>query len=130
MRRLLHLLEVILISLFFIGCTSTKYVEVPVDRIKIEYRDRVTVDTILSKDSVILKQTKDTVYYTRYRYIYKTKEVKDTVIKQDTVTVTKTIQTIKTENNLYSWQKILMVLGGAGIAYSIIRIGKKLKSWI
>lgn len=81
-----NILLIIFIFLF-ISCTSTKLVEVPVDKVRIEYRDRLKIDTIIKQDSTIIKDKGDTVFLEKYKYIYKIKERKDTINLTDTITV-------------------------------------------
>lgn len=114
-----------LISL--IGCTTTKYVEVPIERTKIEYKDRLSIDTVIRHDSTIITMLGDTVYLEKYKYIYKVKELRDTINITDTTTVTKPIEVIKEINKLYTWQIILMVLGGVSIIILVYLIIKKFK---
>lgn len=114
-----------LISL--IGCTTTKYVEVPIEKTKIEYKDRLSIDTVIQHDSTIITMLGDTVYLEKYKYIYKVKELRDTINITDTTTVTKPIEVIKEINKLYTWQIVLMVLGGVGIIILVYLIIKKFK---
>lgn len=110
-----------------LGSCATRYVEVPVDKVKIEYRDRTLIDTIYRNDSTIIKEKGDTVFFERYKYIYKVKELKDTINITDTVTVVQTIEISKEVNKLRNWQIILMVIGGAGVAlcgYKLIKLFK------
>ena len=114
-----------LISL--IGCTTTKYVEVPIEKTKIEYKDRISIDTVIQHDSTIITMLGDTVYLEKYKYIYKVKELRDTINITDTTTVTKPIEVVKEINKLYTWQIILMVLGGVSIIILVYLIIKKFK---
>lgn len=114
-----------LISL--IGCTTTKYVEVPIEKTKIEYKDRLSIDTVIQHDSTIITMLGDTVYLEKYKYIYKVKELRDTINITDTTTVTKPIEVIKEINKLYTWQIVLMVLGGVSIIMLVYLIIKKFK---
>lgn len=114
-----------LISL--IGCTTTKYVEVPIEKTKIEYKDRLSIDTVIQHDSTIITMLGDTVYLEKYKYIYKVKELRDTINITDTTTVTKPIEVVKEINKLYTWQIILMVLGGVSIIMLVYLIIKKFK---
>lgn len=114
-----------LISL--IGCTTTKYVEVPIEKTRIEYKDRLSIDTVIRHDSTIITMLGDTVYLEKYKYIYKVKELRDTINITDTTTVTKPIEVIKEINKLYTWQIILMVLGGISIIILVYLIIKKFK---
>ena len=114
-----------LISL--ISCTTTKYVEVPIEKTKIEYKDRLSIDTVIQHDSTIITMLGDTVYLEKYKYIYKVKELRDTINITDTTTVTKPIEVVKEINRLYTWQIVLMVLGGVSIIILVYLIIKKFK---
>ena len=114
-----------LISL--IGCTTTKYVEVPIEKTKIEYKDRLSIDTVIQHDSTVITMLGDTVYLEKYKYIYKVKELRDTINITDTTTVTKPIEVVKEINKLYTWQIVLMVLGGVSIIMLVYLIIKKFK---
>ena len=118
----------ILLIIVFCSCTSTKYIEVPVDRVKIEYRNSVSVDTIYRNDSTIIREKGDTVFLEKYKYIYKVKELKDTVNITDTITVVNTVEVTKEVNKLYNWQIVLMTLGAFAIVillYGVIKWIKK-----
>lgn len=121
------LLLAILLGILLSGCATTKYVEVPVDRVKIEYRDRVSVDTLYRNDSTIIREKGDTVFLEKYKYIYRVKELKDTVNVTDTITVVKPIEVTKEVNKLHNWQVGLMVLGGAAIALGGYKLIKFIK---
>lgn len=124
------LLIVITVLLLLSGCASTKYVEVPVDRVKIEYRDRTLIDTLIKNDSTIIRESGDTVFLEKYKYLYRTKEVKDTVNVTDTITVVQTIEVVKEVNRVHNWQIILMVLGGVAAAFGLYKLVRLVKSWI
>lgn len=123
------LLIAILVSLLLSGCASTKYVEVPVNRVKIEYRDRTLIDTLIRNDSTIIRERGDTVFLEKYKYLYKIKEVRDTVSMTDTITVVQKVEVVKEVNRVHNWQITLMVLGGVAIAlgYKLVILIKK---WI
>lgn len=121
------LLLAILLGILLSGCAATKYVEVPVDRVKIEYRDRVSIDTLYRNDSTIIREKGDTVFLEKYKYIYRVKELKDTVNVTDTITVVKPIEVTKEVNKLHNWQVGLMVLGGAAIALGGYKLIKFIK---
>lgn len=121
------LLLAILLGILLSGCATTKYVEVPVDRVKIEYRDRVSVDTLYRSDSTIIRERGDTVFLEKYKYIYRVKELRDTVNVTDTITVVKPVEVTKEVNKLHNWQVGLMVLGGAAIALGGYKLIKFIK---
>lgn len=123
-------LLVVMLILLLSGCAPTKYVEVPVDRIKIEYRDRTLIDTLIRNDSTIIREKGDTVFLEKYKYLYKTKEVRDTVNVTDTITVVQTVEVVKEVNRVHNWQIILMVLGGVAAAFGLYKLVRLVKSWI
>ncbi len=125
-----RLLIVILIALLLTGCTSTRYVEVPVDRVKIEYRDRTLIDSLIKKDSVIIRERGDTVFLEKYKYLYKTNKIRDTISIKDTITVVNTVEVTKEVNKVYNWQVILMILGGVAIALGLYKLVIFVKKWI
>ena len=127
MKKLLYIFISFLAVTSLFSCKHTEYVEVPVPYSKIEYRDRLTIDTFIINDSTIIKEQGDTVVLEKYKYLYRIKERKDTISIKDTITVTRTVTVTKEVNRLHSWQVILMVLGGAGVAlggYKLIKLIK------
>ena len=61
-----------LIVLALVGCKTTKPIT-PIEtkvETKVEYRDRVTIDTTYIRDSIYIKEKADTIYVTRYRTEY------------------------------------------------------------
>ena len=123
-----NLILILVLGIIVSCCKSTKYIEVPVDRVKIEYRNSVSVDTIYRSDSTIIRENGDTVFLEKYKYIYKVKELKDTVNITDTITVVNTVEVTKEVNKLYNWQIVLMTLGAFAIVillYGVIKWIKK-----
>jgi hypothetical protein len=112
----------ILMVVLFYSCTTTKYIEVPVDRVKTEYRDRTLIDTLIRNDSIVIREKGDTIFLEKYKYLYRTKEVRDTVNVTDTITTVKTVEVTKEINKLYTWQIVLMILGGSGIVLLIYKL--------
>lgn len=121
------LLLVILLAIILSGCTSTRYIEVPIPQVKIEYRDRISVDTLIQNDSIVIRERGDTIVLEKYKYLYKSKEVRDTINVTDTITVVKTVEVTKEVNKLHNWQVILMVLGGVSIAFGGYKLIKLIK---
>lgn len=123
MRKIL----LFLFTLLIVSCGTTKYVEVPVDNIKIEYRNIERIDTFIKNDSIIIRDNGDTVFIEKYKYLYKIREVRDTVNITDTITKVRTVEVTKEVNRIHNWQVILMVLGGVSIAlggYKLIKLIK------
>lgn len=122
------LLLIIFLGIVLCACTTTKYVDVPVPQVRVEYRDRVSIDTLVQNDSVIIREKGDTVFLEKYKYIYRIKEVKDTINVTDTITVVQTVEVTKEISKLHNWQVILMILGGAGVAlmgYKFVNLIRK-----
>ena len=110
-----------------ISCTTTKYIEIPVEHTRIEYSDRIKHDSIYLRDSIVQKRENDTIYLEKYKYLYKYKYLRDTVNIVDSIPVVTIQEVTKEVNKLYNWQFILMVLGGGSIVvigYKLIRIIK------
>ena len=123
-----NLILILILGITVSCCKSTKYIEVPVDRVKIEYRNSVSIDTIYRNDSTIIRENGATVFLEKYKYIYKVKELKDTVNITDTITVVNTVEVTKEVNKLYNWQIVLMTLGAFAIVillYGVIKWIKK-----
>ena len=121
--------KLLLIFLVFItiSCGTTKVVEVPVDRVRTEYIDRHSIDTVIKNDSIIIRDKGDTVFLEKYKYLYKYVNRTDTVLKTDTITKVQTVEVIKEVNKVKNWQVILMVLGGSALAlggYKLIKVFK------
>ena len=110
-----------------ISCTTTKYIEIPVEHTRIEYRDRIKHDSIYLRDSIVQKKENDTIYLETYKYLYKYKYLRDTINIVDSIPVVTIQEVTKEVNKLHNWQFILMVLGGGFIVvigYKLIRIIK------
>ena len=105
-----------------ISCTTTKTVEVPIETIKTEYIEQVKYDSIYSKDSIYIMQKGDTIYNTKVQYLYKYKYLRDTINITDTIPKIVTVKDTQYINQLYAWQKILIVIGIGFILYWIIKL--------
>lgn len=121
--------KLLLIFLIFIAisCGTTKVVEVPVDRVRTEYIDRHSIDTVIKNDSIIIRDKGDTVFLEKYKYLYKYVNRTDTVLRTDTITKVQTVEVIKEVNKVKNWQIGLMVLGGGALAlggYKLIKVFK------
>ena len=105
-----------------ISCTTTKIVEVPIETIKTEYIEQVKYDSIYSKDSIYIMQKGDTIYNNKIQYLYKYKYLRDTINVTDTIPKIVTIKDVQYINQLYTWQKILIVIGIGVILYWVIKL--------
>ena len=121
-RLILKTLFLLLFLTTIISCTTTKIVEVPVETIKTEYIEQVKYDSIYSKDSIYIMQKGDTIYNNKVQYLYKYKYLRDTINITDTIPKIITVKDTQYINQLYTWQKILIVIGIGFILYWIIKL--------
>ena len=123
MKRLL----IILYLLFIASCSSTRYIEVPVEHTKLEYVNRVHYDSVYIKDSIDRFINGDTIYITKYnmRYIYKTKI--DTMIRTDSIPFPVYVDKEVIINKLKWYQSGLMVLGIIFILYILLALFMRVK---
>ena len=127
-RLILKTLFLLLSLTTIISCTTTKIVEVPVETIKTKYIEQVKYDSIYSKDSIYIIQKGDTIYNNKVQYLYKYKYLRDTINITDTIPKIVTVKDTWYVNQLYIWQKILIVIGIGFILYWIIKLVIYIKS--
>ena len=127
-RIILKTLFLLLFLTTIVSCTTTKIVEVPVETIKTEYIEQVKYDSIYSKDSIYIMQKGDTIYNNKVQYLYKYKYLRDTINITDTIPKIITVKDTQYINQLYTWQKILIVIGIGFILYWIIKLVIYIKS--
>lgn len=123
----------LIIMLLFIvtACTTTKYIEVPVEveTVRTEYVNRLYKDSIFVHDSIDRYISGDTVYQLKYSYIYKYMNRTDTLCKTDSIQVPVEIRTteVKEVNHIKWYQSLLMYLGIAFLAVLSYRVYKLFK---
>ena len=121
-KLILKTLFLLLFLTTIVSCTTTKIVEVPIETIKTEYIEQVKYDSIYSKDSIYIMQKGDTIYNNKVQYLYKYKYLRDTINITDTIPKIVTIKDVQYINQLYTWQKILIVIGIGVILYWVIKL--------
>lgn len=93
----------IYIILNFPACKSNK-TYVPVESSRTEYRNTIQRDSVHLYDSVFIKEKNDTVFYSKYKFLYRNKFITDTIIKSDSIRVPyPVIQTV--EINKLTWNQ-------------------------
>ena len=127
-RLILKTLFLLLFLTTIISCTTTKIVEVPIETIKTEYIEQVKYDSIYSKDSIYIMQKGETIYNNKVQYLYKYKYLRDTINITDTIPKIVTVKDTQYVNQLYTWQKLLIVIGIGFILYWIIKLVIYIKS--
>ncbi len=99
MKKILLLLAVLGM---FAGC-KTKTVLVPVDRVKIEYRDRLRIDSVYNRDTIHLYTKNDTVYLHSIKWRERFRVDTMTYFKTDSIPYV--VEVDKYINQLTKWQR-------------------------
>ena len=112
-----------LIIIAFAGC-KTKTVLVPVDKVKIEYRDRMRVDSVYNRDTVNIYMKNDTVYLQSVKWRERFRLDTVSVVTVDSIPYT--VEVVREVNVLTKWQRwrlnALNVLALIIVVYLAIRI--------
>lgn len=119
------ILVAILVVFLLTGC-KTKTVLVPVNETKIEYRDRLRIDSIYNRDTIQIYGRNDTVFkdVVKWRERFRVDTV--SVVKVDSIPYP--VEVIKEVNKLTKWQRwrltILNIIGGLTAVYIAFKIGR------
>lgn len=117
------ILALSLIIIAFAGCKS-KTVLVPVDRVKMEYVDRLRIDSVYNRDTVELYRQNDTIYKNVIRWRERFKFDTISVVRIDSIPYP--VEVIKEVNKLTKWQqwrlRLLNILVLVIVAYVVIKI--------
>ena len=115
----------ILIAFLLTGC-KTKTILVPVKETKIEYRDRLRVDSIYNRDTVQIYGRNDTIFKDVIRWRERFRVDTVSVVRIDSIPYP--VEVIQEVNRLTKWQRwrlaILNIIGGLVIVYIAFRVGK------
>ena len=121
--RLILLIPLLLVLSLFAGCKS-KTVLVPVDRVKIEYRDRLRVDSVYNRDTVNIYERGDTVYLHTIKWRERFKFDTVSVVRVDSIPYP--VEVIQEVNKLTKWQRwrlnALNIIAIIIVAYIVIKI--------
>lgn len=113
-----------LILFFATGCRSVQ--PVIVERIKIEYRDRLRVDSIYNRDTVQIYVRNDTIFKDIIKWRERFRLDTVSVVRIDSIPYT--VEVIREVNKLTKWQRwrltILNIIGGLVIVYIAFRVGR------
>jgi hypothetical protein len=120
MKKTLLLLAILSL---FAGC-KTKTVLVPVEKVKIEYKERIRVDSVYNRDTIQIYKKNDTIYYEKIRWRERFKIDTVSVVKVDSIPYK--VEVVKEVNKLTKWQRwrlnALNVLALIIVVYLFIRI--------
>lgn len=129
MRSLL----IAILIFFCVSCTTTKYVDrpVPVETVRTEYINQLYRDSVFVHDSIDRYIEGDTVYLSKYKYVYRYITNTDTIVRTDSIEVPIEIKSmeVKEVNSLKNYQVFLMCVGILSIIvllYKIINYGRKI----
>lgn len=113
-----------LILFFATGCKSVK--PVIIEKTKIEYRDRLRVDSIYNRDTVNIYMKNDTVYLQSVKWRERLRLDTVSVVKIDSIPYP--VEVIQEVNKLTKWQRwrltLLNIIGGLIAVYIAFRVGK------
>lgn len=129
MKTTIFILSILLLT----GCKTKELIYVPVEKMRIEYRDNYVRDSIFHYDSVYVKEKGDTVLVEKYRYIYRDVLKRDSIYVHDSIPVPYPVEIIKekTTNRLTWLQQTQVYVGMAAmiaiIGYFVIKYKTK---WI
>ena len=119
------ILLAILVVFLLTGC-KTKTVLVPVKETKIEYRDRLRVDSIYNRDTVQIYGRNDTIFKDVIRWRERFRLDTVSVVRIDSIPYP--VEVILEVNKLTKWQRwrltMLNIIGGLTVAYIAFRIGR------
>jgi len=123
MKRIILLIPILAILSLFAGC-KTKTVLVPVEKVKIEYRDRLRIDSVYNRDTVNVYERGDTVFLQTIKWRERFKLDTVSVVRVDSIPYP--VEVVKEVNKLTKWQKFrlnaLNILVIVIAAYLFIKI--------
>ena len=101
-----------------VGCTRMVYI--PVESVKTEYINKLSVDSIFMYDSVYLKEKGDTIFMEKYKYSYRDRLRLDTVIQKDSIRVP---YPVIVEKKLTWWQRIKLEFADWYLLATLLVVG-------
>lgn len=117
MRELARIITLIFLATILYSCKSIQYVPVETTKRDTTYLSQTKIDSIYHRDSIYVEHKGDTVYLSKYKYLYKYIEKRDTLWheKTDTIQVAYPV-----EAQLSKWQKIKINMGEYLIAAIVL----------
>ena len=108
MRELARIITLIFLATILYSCKSIQYVPVETTKRDTTYLSQTKIDSIYHRDSIYVEHKGDTVYLSKYKYLYKYIEKRDTLWREkvDTIQVAYPV-----EARLTKWQKIKINIG-------------------
>lgn len=108
MRELTRIITLIFLATILYSCKSIQYVPVETTKRDTTYLSQTKIDSIYHRDSIYVERKGDTMYLSKYKYLYKYIEKHDTLWREkvDTVRVAYPV-----EAQFTKWQKIKINIG-------------------
>ena len=117
------ILLAILIVFLLTGCKA-ETVLVPVEKVKIEYKDRLRIDSVYNRDTVNIYERGDTVYLQTIKWRERFKIDTVSVVKVDSIPYP--VEVVREVNVLTKWQRLrlnaLNIIVLVIVAYVVIKI--------
>lgn len=103
MRELARIITLIFLATILYSCKSIQYVPVETMKRDTTYLSQTKIDSIYHRDSIYVERKGDTVYLSKYKYLYKYIEKHDTLWREkvDTIQIAYPVEAQPTK-----WQKI------------------------
>lgn len=103
MRELARIITLIFLATILYSCKSIQYMPVETTKRDTTYLSQTKIDSIYHRDSIYVERKGDTVYLSKYKYLYKYIEKHDTLWREkvDTIQIAYPV-----EAQLTKWQKI------------------------
>ena len=103
MRELARIITLIFLATILYSCKSIQYVPVETTKRDTTYLSQTKIDSIYHRDSIYVERKGDTVYLSKYKYLYKYIEKHDTLWREkvDTIQIAYPVEAQPTK-----WQKI------------------------
>ena len=79
MRELARIITLIFLAAILYSCKSIQYVPVETTKRDTTYLSQTKIDSIYHRDSIYVERKGDTVYLSKYKYLYKYIEKHDTL---------------------------------------------------
>lgn len=103
-------------------CSCTRKVYVPIQSVKIEYRDRMQRDSIYMLDSVRIVERNDTIFMERWRTELKYRIQRDSIHVNDTIRVPVTVEKIVKVEKQLSWYQNICIEGFSFLLAALLGI--------
>ena len=108
MRELARIITLIFLATILYSCKSIQYVPVETTKRDTTYLSQTKIDSIYHRDSIYVERKGDTVYLSKYKYLYKYIEKHDTLWREKVDTIQ---AAYPVEAQLTKWQKIKINIG-------------------